>query len=296
MLEILFNDSAAGSMKCAKSTQEIRTNNDGPTSVWGDASLIPKYDNWISVPGTPDEVICLSYLLDVGDIQQEYNSSYRQDLIYSMYTQSGWDDTPEFHAELKSAIQDSTNEYIRLMELLKTEKSIRIWYSHTPHSLCGLYWLCHQLSKKDVDIHVVELPEYELTSKNTITIFSDWGDVAAEKLSSFLSLEKKLSSGQRHMFANKWSELMEDNSPLRAIINGKIVGVPENFYDFLIRKRITKTPIREARLIGDILRLYPIGVSDWWYGARIEKMIETGEIKVIEDSPQKYTRTISLVV
>ena len=35
----------------------------------------------------------------------------------------------------------------------------------------------------------------------------------------------------------------------RAIINGKIMSVGENFYDFLIWKELTKKPIKEARLI-----------------------------------------------
>ena len=44
-------------------------------------------------------------------------------------------------------------------------------------------------------------------------------------------------------------ELQEENTPLRAIINGKIMSVGENFYDFLIWKGLTKKPIKEARLL-----------------------------------------------
>ena len=37
---------------------------------------------------------------------------------------------------------------------------------------------------------------------------------------------------------------------------------------------------------------YPVFQNDLWYAARIEHMIRTGEIRVLEDSPKKYARVI----
>ena len=94
------------------------------------------------------------------------------------------------------------------------------------------------------------------------------------------------------MYATTWNNLQQDNSPLRAVVNGKVTGVPEDFYDFLIWKRITPKPVKEARLIGDILGNEQLGVGDWWYAKRIEYHIQTGKIKVVEDSENHYARTI----
>ncbi len=91
-----------------------------------------------------------------------------------------------------------------------------------------------------------------------------------------------------------WDELVEDNSPLRTMINGRLTGVPDYFYDFLIWKMITKRPIKQARLIGDVLGRYPVSVGDWWYALRIDHFIGIGKIKVIEDSKRKYDRMICL--
>ena len=96
------------------------------------------------------------------------------------------------------------------------------------------------------------------------------------------------------MYAMAWSELVEDNSPLRAMVNGKLTGVPADFYDFLIWKRLTEKPVKQCRLIGDILGRDPLNVGDWWYAARIEHHIAQGRIRVTEDSGQKYARTICL--
>lgn len=97
------------------------------------------------------------------------------------------------------------------------------------------------------------------------------------------------------MNAEVWNELKEDNSPLRALINGRILGVSEDFYDFLLWKRITRKPEKQARVIGEILGFYRVGISDWWFAKRIDYYIQKGKIKVIEDSENKYARVICLL-
>ena len=77
------------------------------------------------------------------------------------------------------------------------------------------------------------------------------------------------------------------------MVNGRLTGVPEDFYDFLIKKEITDQPQKEAVVIGNILGNHPGGARDWWYAKRIDVMIEHGYIKVDEESENKYARMIS---
>ena len=83
-------------------------------------------------------------------------------------------------------------------------------------------------------------------------------------------------------------------TPEQLVSHTYFVRYPEDFYDFLIWKRLAGKPIMQARLIGDILAHHPIGVGDWWYALRIEKFIFEGKIKVIQDSKSKYERMICL--
>ena len=94
------------------------------------------------------------------------------------------------------------------------------------------------------------------------------------------------------MYAMLWSGLIEENSPLRAVISGKVFSVPEDFYDFLIWRWLGDAPVREARLIGNILGHTQLGVGDWWYAERIEYYIGRGEIEIVEDSENQYARVI----
>lgn len=293
MIEVLFADSETAAMKVAKNTI-MHGKTDGPTSVWFVGKKKPpqkSFAGWI--PGTSREVIGLSFLLDVGDIRQEVNSDYRKKLICSLYAQEQWGRDAELERELREATDAYANELVRLQHYLEDGESIRIWYSDAPYSRCGFYMLCGLLQKYENDISVVKMPEYEIRG-NTIQRYQSWGEVSAEEFAAFLPYEKKLSKQEIRMNAGFWSELQEENSPLRAVVNGQLVGVSESFYDFLIWKRLTDEPIKEARLIGNILGYYPLGIGDWWYAKRINHFISEGKIKVVEDSEKKYARMICL--
>lgn len=264
-IEVLFGENEAGSMKIAKDMQE---------------------------DSDPEKVICLGFMLDVGDIRERVDSQYRKDLIYSMYAQDQWGTDEELNSECRKLGDVYCSELKRLQRYLAEGESVRIWYSNAPYSVCGFYHLCSILQDFENDITVVKLPEYEVRQDNTIVTYSHWGEVSPEIFVQYLSHEKKLSKIELKMYAWNWSELLEDNSPLRAVVNGRVLGVPEDFYDFLIWERITAKPEKEGNVIGDILGNNPFGVGDWWYAQRIDCLIGQGEIKVVEDSKKKYARLI----
>ena len=88
--------------------------------------------------------------------------------------------------------------------------------------------------------------------------------------------------------------MREENSPLRAVVNGRLLSVPESFYDFLIWESITKKPVKENELIGNLLGKNQISIGDMWYAKRIDTLIEQRKIRVIQDSDDQYERVICL--
>ena len=264
MIEIMFGESEAGSMKMAKRCED-------------------KND---------EEVICLGFLLDIGDIREPVDSIYRKELIYSMYAQEQWGRDEEMDRELRETGNTYCREMERLLAYLQDGKPVRIWYSDAPYSACGFYHICNELQKYENDVFAVKLPDY-IEKEDYTVIYSNWGEVPVEELMGFTSEERTLKKRDLLYYASLWQELWEDNSPLRAVVNGRLTGVPEDFYDFLIKKEITDQPQKEAVVIGNILGNHPGGVRDWWYAKRIDVMIEHGYIKVDEESENKYARLIS---
>lgn len=71
--------------------------------------------------------------------------------------------------------------------------------------------------------------------------------------------------------------MLRDNAPLRAIINGNVIGVPIDFYDFALRANMPDGEFRVAQLIGKSLNQIA-GVGDRWLFLRIQAMIQSGEL------------------
>lgn len=291
MIEILFGESEAASMKAAKNTV-IHMKADEPTAVFvaeKRKALQKEHGGWIE--GTADEVICLGFKLDIGDIEQEVTSEYRKDLIYSLLYQEQWGKDIAMSNEILKLGNTYIEELERLKVFIKSGEHIRIWYSKSPYSICGLYFICYWMRPYNNEISMVELPEYR-TEQNTIISYQNWGDVAAEEFSHFLPYQKYISKNEKKMYAQEWTELMADNSPLRVLVNNHIVGTSEEFYDFLVWKILDEKPMKEAMLIGTILGHYPMSIGDWWYAKRIQYFIDRGLIEVLEDSENKYARLI----
>lgn len=291
MIEVLFGESEAASMKAAKN-KVISMVSDGPTALFCAGKKKPperEGAGWIE--GTPDEVICLAFMLDIGDISQDVDGEYRKDLIYSMQNHGQWEAGSEMDRELREQGAVYVRELERLKGFLEEGKEVRIWYSRSAYSLCGLYFVCGLLRQYPNKVYVVELPEYR-TYKNTIQTYQNWGEIAAEEFSLFLEYQREISNLEIKRYNQIWKELIEDNSPLRAVVNNRVLGVEEDFYDFLIWKKISEKSIKEARLIGNLLGYYQICVGDWWYAKRIQYYIEQGRIEIVEDSEIEYARLI----
>ena len=157
MIEVLFGESEAASMKAAK-TKVILGHASGPTSVWKSGKKTPPerpFTGWVE--GTVEEVICLGFMLDIGNIKEAVDSQYRKHLIYSMYAQNQYGKNPEIDEELKLTGEVYTNELLRLRKYLEDGEIIRIWYSDAPYSRCGFYSLCQMLKNYKNEIHVVKL-------------------------------------------------------------------------------------------------------------------------------------------
>ena len=296
MIEILFGESEAASMKAAKCEQIYVSSNDGPTACFGAGKRkAPEKKECSWIEGSSAEVICLGFLLDIGDIQKEITGSYRKNLILSLYNQSQWDGEDNYESELQEMFEHYTSDLLRLQEYLEDGEAVRIWYSDAPYSRCGFYQICQLLLKYQAEVHVVKLPEH-VVREDCIVSYANWGEVAAEEFAGFLSYEKILTEDELRMYAQNWTDLVSENASLRVVINGKLISVSEDFYDFLIWKHLSDKPRKEARIIGDILGTSMLGVSDWWYAKRIQHYIECGDILVVEDSENTYARVIQRAI
>ena len=156
MVEILFGESSAGSMKAAK-CENVECKNGQP--LW--------------IQGSSDEVICLGFMLDMGYIGEVVDSQYRKDFIYSMYAKNQWEQDEEYDNELKKLGDVYAGELVRLIRFLEGGEPVRIWYSDAPYSRCGFYHVCSILKNYPNEVTVVTQPEHVVKKNVIVSYHSD---------------------------------------------------------------------------------------------------------------------------
>ena len=84
--------------------------------------------------------------------------------------------------------------------------------------------------------------------------------------------------------AGEWALLRGENGPLRAVVNGRLLSVPEDFYDGFVLEALRAQPevFREAQAIGKLLGSLRPGVSDGFAAKRIEALVRRGLLKEVE--------------
>lgn len=234
MYEVVFGQSAAGSMRMAKSSGLLG--------------------------GNPRQVVSLPLAFDTG--------SLRRDLM----------------AEAGEDAQ-------ALLRAARAGAPLRIWWSEAPRAACGLRFVCHLLEGLPCPASAVRLPERMPYGADTAVSYSGWDEIAHHELPGFLPFERPLSRPERRALAMEWGWLVQEDAPLRAVINGRLMGVPEDFYDFLIRRCVPDGEFPMYELIGRTLS-HALGLGDEWIAGRIVEMTARDELELVRDDPSPYRRLL----
>lgn len=308
MIEILFSEGAAGSMQLAKSVKNIAGSStavfirkeDGsePTAeelareqARVEEEWRRKRENAVPMEGTSADVAWFPLNLSMGDISEPFSEN-RAEYLQSLVMIQG-DGLAGVGRELVASALKS------LDKVRNACRPVRIWYSRNPDEFCGF---CHILTllPKNADIRVVELPEYEFLGKELRT-YSSWGEIDPTELGRFQSRERVLTDMERWYFAGLWRELQRENGPLRAVVNGQLCTVDEDFYDGFILRELQQEPERfhEGRLIGRILGKCPLGLSDSLVAMRIEEFISRGMLVPVTTADENcpiYHRYLKIII
>lgn len=278
MLEVVFSDSAKGGMRWAKNYNKDRML--GGTPAYSGRKPSPEeleslYEGQ-AIGGSSQDVVCIGFNLDIGDIACALDSKERGKEYGRIL--GGFSFAEE---DLEQFFRFQREDLEKLIAAATAGEPIRVWKSKTPSSACAFAFTCDVLRDIDCQISVISLPEYMEAADGTLHEYVDWAEVPAGKLYQFLSLERELSAIEKRLQSDLWQDLKTEDSPLRAVVNGQLISVPEDFYDHILMKSISDEEFVMARLIGNILGRYRLGIGDGWYALRINQMIEANQLVVI---------------
>jgi hypothetical protein len=254
MLEVVFSDNMKGAMKMAKNYNE-------KSMIGGAIGYIGKKPSKYelkkrfegkAIGGNSQDVVYIGFSLDVGDISGQIDGCERKNVFQKVW---GCVDFDERETEKFFHMQREDLE--KLVTTATQGTPIRIWKSNAPYSACAFAFVCDVLRNIDCKTSVVSLPKYRKIDENTIESYSNWGEISPGQFYSFLPLERELPNIEKHMESNLWQNLKAENAPLRAVVNGNLISVQEDFYDHIIIKNIPDEEFVMAQLIGRILSKYP---------------------------------------
>ena len=300
MLELCFSQSARGGLRCAqhcggggrKVFGVIVGRDDGRPATRKEIRQAQKQAQRkrealdreaIPLGGNPSDVLALSLGLDMGDIREPLGEA-RRELLRRWYdgndeaANQDWQETLESADRLRACGPGDT---------------IRIWADRTPHSACGLLPAASLLKDTKAAVHVVFLPLWRETGDGkTLVSYLGWGEVEPELFGHFLSREEPLPPLILRAMASRWRELQQENASLRAVVNGQVRSVREDFYDEMIRRHIPEGQTKIANIIGDVLGREKPGIGDVWLAERIRWMLSAGELRMVREDPERFYRSV----
>ncbi len=285
--EIVFSPSTYGSLRVA----QYAGIGDYPKN-WG-AGLpqrimeeqIEKWNNSRPIGGRSSDILCLEYNLAFGDISEKVPSDKRyqflHDSISKMYPADQQGDlADEWVQDIKKRNQKNLKE---LRKAIKDGSPIRVWYSSVPDELSSYYWLMSFLDKQKYYTNISAIyipPDYwqgNYFCRGT-------GMMGFEMFYDAQKFEKIISEEQIKAYSKRWQQLQKENAPMRLMISGNLVSLPEDFLDSFIYRTIEKMPetFAIAKLVGDVMGEYELGVGDMPIFERVLYIINKGDLKLTE--------------
>lgn len=298
MIEVVFNSSAAGSLKVAQrfgkgsypgsAMSVFLCHEDGTPATEEELEKARKeaiekerlaWERAVPLGGSLADVFCFELALSMGTFLEDVFSIQRQAILAQMLYHDP-DDTEE---DIKKSVYRMQGSLKQIAARMKNGEAVRIWYSNQPDELCGFYWFMDWLNHLEADektVIFVKLPEWESGENGEIIQRVSFGEVTEDAWYRYLSLQETASPGILQMCSMHWKRFVQENAPLRAMLNGRLVSVSEDIYDSFIRREIDALPEQfyEAKLIGNVFG-YQLGISDFFIHSRIEQMISAGALE-----------------
>lgn len=295
MLEIVFSDSAAGSMKIGMCRGSeiggclgiIATDENGrplppeeTARLQREAEEKLRRDRAEALPleGNPRDILPFSLALDVGPLDEECVGPLREETLArlcALYPQG---------QQAAREMLTAARRHLETVLARAPKEPVRLWVDHTPDAACGLRWLLDQLRPlgfDSLDLRVVALPA--LCPRDSGLVLRQLGEIHPAEWGHLAQQTRPLSADQAAALAGQWQVLKRENAPLRAVLNGVLVSAPETLYDPYLQRVLDEQEdtFPEAVLIGRTLGRFPLGFGDAWLDLRVEQWITDGKLTVV---------------
>lgn len=312
MLEVVFSKSAYGSRMVAQNYGKgpyrghaavVFVEGDQPTqeelqAAQAQAEERARRDWENAVPlGEPrNDIYCFDLALSVGEITETELGEQRRTTLKKLASVWPMEDMEQ---QLDEELENARRDLASVLARCGQGEAVRVWYSHNPDEMCGMHWLMahlHTLEQRGA-VELIPIPAWDIQDETTVRRYQGCGELGPGEWGKFLSLRRQGPPALMEACAQRWRELQRENAPLRVVLNGSLQSAPETVYDSYILRELhaQEGEFLEARVIGDILGKYQLGIGDAWIALRIQQFVDQGMFEVLTppdpDGPT-YGRTL----
>ena len=300
MTEIVFSESAEGSLKWAQTygkgkwaPSSIGMIGSNLSAAEADEALREaerreqaSWEQAVPLGGSPADVFSFPLVHSIGDISEEGIGQKRLETLQKLF---GYSSETEGHKTAERICRNAVRDFQTVRTRLTEGGQVRIWYSDQPDEMCGMYWFLAQLEQQRMPAGRIVLVSPE--DRNSELCHLGWGAAEHGEWGKHLSSQKNISQEFLTDIACRWKKLQDERAALRAVVDGKLCSVPEDFYDPFIQKELDaqEEMFPETSLMGSVLARHRLGISNEWIFLRIQKMVESGRLSVAAEAPEDMT-------
>ena len=303
MVEVVFEDSAAGSLRQALVGRHkvaetgivlyFREEGEEPLSPEEEARLRAAERRWqqeeaqgwaesLPLPGQLRDILAFPLAHSVGEITEEGIGPQREAAlrkVMGIYPSLAEEVTQTLLALGRASLEG-------LLTRAGAGEAVRVWTGPGPDDACGLAWLAHTLRPlglEKVSVTQVVLPDFWEEPDGTVVRWTGWGEMEPWMWGRLAQTGRRLPANVLQDLAGTWQDLQKENAPLRAVVNGRLMSVPEDWYDPFLRREIAARPAEfsAAQVVGTVLGKYQLGIGDGELACRLEAMVQGGELQQV---------------
>lgn len=303
MVEVVFEDSAAGSLRQALVGRHkvaetgivlyFREEGEEPLSPEEEARLRAAERRWqqeeaqgwaesLPLPGQLRDILAFPLAHSVGEITEEGIGPQREAAlrkVMGIYPSLAEEVTQTLLALGRASLEG-------LLTRAGAGEAVRVWTGPGPDDACGLAWLAHTLRPlglEKVSVTQVVLPDFWEEPDGTVVRWTGWGEMEPWMWGRLAQTGRRLPANVLQDLAGTWQDLQKENAPLRAVVNGRLMSVPEDWYDPFLRREIAARPAEfsAAQVVGTVLGKYQLGIGDGELTCRLEAMVQGGELQQV---------------
>ncbi len=160
---------------------------------------------------------------------------------------------------------------------IKEDTKVIVWHAQNTSDQIGLRFVMKHLKSKDV--HEVNVSKERIEEENGNTFMpSSLGQCQPKSVAIFANQLEKVSDERRETLSKEWDKLKLSQDLLHVLVDDKIIGVKESYFDHDLLNNCTKSYKKAAQIVGETMGELGHYIGDTYLDYRLRVLIDEEKI------------------